>query len=40
MKPFEPPGLVEIVQRAAESARLKRVMTSLTSELGARTRAL
>jgi two-component system response regulator HupR/HoxA len=40
MKPYEPQRLVEIVQRAAESARLKRVMTSLTSELGAWKRAL
>jgi DNA-binding NtrC family response regulator len=35
LKPYEPKRLVEIVQRAAESARLKRVMSSLTSELGA-----
>ncbi|WP_224249248.1 response regulator [Hyalangium gracile] len=35
IKPYEPPRLVEIVQRAAESARLKRVMSSLSSELGA-----
>jgi DNA-binding NtrC family response regulator len=35
MKPYEPARLVEIVQRAAESARLKRVMSSLTTELGA-----
>ncbi|MBN1208336.1 MAG: response regulator [Myxococcaceae bacterium] len=40
MKPYEPPRLVEMVQRAAESARLKRVMSSLSSELGARKRAL
>ncbi|WP_224363432.1 response regulator [Hyalangium versicolor] len=35
IKPYEPARLVEIVQRAAESARLKRVMSSLSSELGA-----
>ncbi|HYI03156.1 response regulator [Hyalangium sp.] len=35
IKPYEPQRLIEIVQRAAESARLKRVMSSLTSELGA-----
>lgn len=35
IKPYEPKRLVEIVQRAAESARLKRVMSSLSSELGA-----
>jgi DNA-binding NtrC family response regulator len=35
IKPYEPQRLVEIVQRAAESARLKRAMSSLTSELGA-----
>jgi DNA-binding NtrC family response regulator len=33
IKPYEPKRLVEIVQRAAESARLKRVMSSLSSEL-------
>jgi DNA-binding NtrC family response regulator len=35
IKPYEPKRLVEIVQRAAESARLKRVMSSLSSELEA-----
>jgi DNA-binding NtrC family response regulator len=35
IKPYEPQRLIEIVQRAAESARLKRVMSSLTTELGA-----
>jgi two-component system response regulator HupR/HoxA len=35
IKPYEPKRLIEIVQRAAESARLKRVMSSLTMELGA-----
>jgi two-component system response regulator HupR/HoxA len=35
IKPYEPQRLIEIVQRAAESARLKRVMNSLTTELGA-----
>jgi two-component system response regulator HupR/HoxA len=40
IKPYEPKRLVEIVQRAAESARLKRVMTSLSSELGAWKRVL
>lgn len=35
IKPYEPARLVQIVQRAAESARLKRVMSTLTSELGA-----
>ncbi len=38
IKPYEPKRMVEIVQRAAESARLKRVMNSLSSELGARKR--
>jgi two-component system response regulator HupR/HoxA len=36
IKPYLPTRLVEIVQRAAESARLRRVMSSLTLELGAR----
>jgi DNA-binding NtrC family response regulator len=40
IKPYEPQRLMEIVQRAAESARLKRVMSSLTSELGARKRVM
>jgi two-component system response regulator HupR/HoxA len=35
IKPYEPSRLIEIVQRAAKSARLKRVMSSLTTELGA-----
>jgi DNA-binding NtrC family response regulator len=35
MKPYAPKQLVEIVQRAAEAARLKRMMSSLSSELGA-----
>jgi DNA-binding NtrC family response regulator len=35
IKPYEPKRLIEIVTRAAESARLKRVMSSLTTELGA-----
>lgn len=35
IKPFEPSRLLEIVQRAAESARLKRVMSSLSTELKA-----
>jgi two-component system response regulator HupR/HoxA len=35
IKPYEPRRLIEIVQRAAESARLKRVMSSLSTELGA-----
>jgi DNA-binding NtrC family response regulator len=35
IKPYEPARLIEMVQRAAESARLKRVMSSLSSELGA-----
>jgi len=35
IKPYEPQRLIEIFQRAAESARLKRVMSSLTTELGA-----
>lgn len=39
IKPYEPVRLIEIVQRAAESARLKRVMSSLTTELGAWKRA-
>jgi DNA-binding NtrC family response regulator len=40
IKPYEPKQLVEMVQRAAESARLKRMMSSLSSELGAWKRAL
>ncbi len=40
IKPYEPARLVEIIQRAAESARLKRVMTSLSSELRALKRVM
>lgn len=39
IKPYEPSRLIEIVQRAAKSARLKRVMSTLTTELGAWKRA-
>jgi DNA-binding NtrC family response regulator len=35
IKPYEPSRLIEIVQRAAKSARLKRMMSTLTTELGA-----
>jgi len=35
IKPYEPSRLIEIVQRAAKSARLKRVMSTLTKDLGA-----
>lgn len=40
IKPYEPARLIEMVQRAAESARLKRVMSSLSLELGARKRVV
>lgn len=40
IKPYEPKRLVEIVHRAAESSRLKRTMSTLSSELSAWKRVL
>ncbi len=40
IKPYEPRQLVEMVHRAAESSRLKRMLSSLSSELGAWKRVL
>ncbi len=40
IKPSQPKQLVDVVHRAAESSRLKRTLSSLTSELGAWKRVL
>ncbi|MDY7226069.1 response regulator [Hyalangium rubrum] len=40
IKPYEPKRLVELIHRAAEASRLKRTMSSLSSELSAWKRVL
>jgi DNA-binding NtrC family response regulator len=40
IKPYQPSQLVDLIHRAAESSRLKRMMSSLSNELGAWKRVL